>query len=638
MCGITGIFSTNNDHLREDVGVMMDHIRSRGPDGDGVYVNQQNTLALGHTRLSIIDLSTAGAQPMVSKSEMYIITYNGELYNCDAILKILNLHSVALKGHSDTELLLELISLKGLNFSIQFIKGMYSFAVFDVKNKLLHIVRDRLGEKPVYYGQIDNGFVFSSDIRGIMHINSGRNRIDNKALFQYLKYNYVPAPLSIINGVFKLEPGELLTFQCGGNDVGNYSVEKYWNISCSQKITKYKNLDHAADKFEDLFSNTIHDYMHSDVKVGSLLSGGIDSTIIAYFAAKQYDINTYTLGFEDKEFDERGSAKRTANILGSNHTEYLASNSDIVNSISFMPQVYGEPFADSSQLPSYVISKYVSNDLKVCLAGDGGDELFLGYPRYKLLRDLSNIKGRGLIAPLVSSIPSNVFKKIIDITPVLRKKNITIDNIKTLKSILSSNDASQIYDILFSSWKDGSSILNKPYMTASKLKNCCNPVEDNMQLAAILDIQNYLPDDLLVKMDRASMAHSLEIRLPFLDLRVVNFAQSLHASFKYNNNQGSKALLKHILSKKLPREFLQRKKQGFSVPIGSWINGILKDWVDDLLSKDRIKSQNIFNVNEVHRILSIHRSGKGDYSKYLWSILMFQQWYYEVEHLLENEV
>jgi len=612
-------------------------ISPRGPDALGYFKSSDSNFVIAHTRLSIVDLSSTGAQPMQSMSHRSVISYNGEIYNITEIRNILTENKIVLRGTSDTELILELIELKGFKEAVKLIKGMFAFAFFDKKANHLFLARDRFGEKPLYYGDVSSGFGFCSDLKPLMELNKGQNKIDQIAVGKFLQYNYIPAPYSIIQGISKLLPGQYVQVDLNKPFTPkNITKDFYWQLSDDQfnpARRKLSNLKSASHTFNEMFREVIADFMHADVKVGSLLSGGVDSSIIALVGSRDFDLNTYTLGFENNDYDEREYARKISKLVGSNHTEVLASDNDIFNAIPSMPSVYGEPFADVSQLPSYVISKYISNEVKVCLAGDGGDELFLGYPRYQLLSKLHRLPGARIFGSVLQMLPSELLSKL----SFKLGRRVSRDNIESFQAALCAQDRQDIYEILFSYWKDLPTIMQNRDIHKGGLKNCVDLNVEDAEVGALLDLQNYLPDDLLVKMDRAAMANSLEVRLPFLDLRVLEFSRRLEPDMKWNRALGSKAVLKSVMLESLPKSFVTRKKQGFSVPLNGWINTLLADFVDEMLSYSALSKHNLFHTNEIHRILGLHREGRADYSKYIWGLVMFQQWYFEFQGLLSDE-
>lgn len=622
MCGIAGFCNLQVD-WNENIKRMTDRMNHRGPDAEGVWSNADHSVVLGHRRLSILDLSEAGAQPMVSVSGRYVIVFNGEIYNCNVLKDrlIKEGHSVFFRGHSDTEILLEYVEAYGFDEALKSSKGMFAVAAFDSREKKLYLGRDRIGEKPLYYGRIKDGFIFSSEIGAIEEHEGFQGEIDKEALSLYFRFGYIPAPYSIYKGIYKLDAGSILEVSIPNIE---YHIHKYWDllhIAKSKKEDEFRGTeDEASDRLEQLLKEAVRSQMVADVPVGAFLSGGIDSTTIV---ALMQDISntavkTFSIGFDDPRFDEAGYAKETAKLLQTDHTELYVSDRDAMEVIPLLPKIYGEPFADSSQLPTYLVSKLAREKVTVSLSGDGGDELFCGYNSYikcgKIWDSIEHIpyKCRNLAGMLLRNLGGRHNGK-------LHKVGHYIDAVsgeeiyrKTGTVVPCSEwivDGATAPGYKYSQYPDG--FLSKD-------------TKENMML---MDLLMYHPDDILVKVDRSAMAVSLESRVPMLDKDVVEFALSLPIEYKYKDGI-SKRVLRNVLYKYVPMEMMDRPKKGFGIPVADWLrDGELREWMEDLTNKDKIKKQGILKPDIVENI-------KQDFIKHkinadmMWWICIFEQWFH----------
>jgi len=647
MCGIAGIIQLNTpvDILTSKAVSMANAIEHRGPDSSGVWCSPTSPIALSHRRLAILDLSPSGHQPMRSKSGNSVIAFNGEIYNFKKIKQELEKAGEAFLGNSDTEVLLSAIEAYGFDSAISQAKGMFAISYWDEKSSILKLARDRVGEKPLYYGVINNTFFFASELKAIYELFPAKQLTINKqALNSFLRYGYISAPQTIFNEINKLPPGHLADINVGNwlkyqDDIKNHiEIQKYWSIlDCTNQARAYEesNTNEAINDLDELLGSIINEQSASDVPLGSFLSGGIDSTLVTSIlqAQSSTSIETFTIGFHEKEFNEAVHAKAIAKHLGTNHNELYLSATDALDTIPLMAQTYDEPFSDSSQIPTYLVSKFARSKLTVCLSGDGGDELFCGYNRYIEGQRFNNITQktpkplRQIISATANSIPLDVIDKVYAIYNKIKSQkggaNFAL-KFRKAAAALKIENADELYQYLCSYTQQPSQIVGNTQDTtlASLL-----PFENNfLDSAMAWDQQWYIPGDNLVKSDRASMAVSLEMRVPLLDRELIEFSWRVPNSMKYRDGK-SKWLLRQLLYKYVPPSLIDRPKMGFSIPIGQWIRNDLRDWSLSLLSKEVIEQQDIFNYAEVNKILSSHMSGHTDNSNILWSLLMFQSWY-----------
>ena len=660
MCGITGIFGSKYKIRKEILNKMVFSLSHRGPDNNAIWIDENNLIGLGHTRLSIIDLTQAGNQPMHSRNRRYVIIYNGEIYNhLEIKSKIEQKHRTQdnyyWNGNSDTEILLESISSFGILETLKSLRGMFAFALWDCFKKELYLARDRMGEKPLYYGWIGNSFVFGSELKSIRQHPEFENEICRDSLSLYVRYNYIPNPYSIYKNLYKLQPGYFLKIDISSSNnppifenkypqtKDQFILSCYWDIK-SAILTSKKNLITDKSEAKILVENILREVIKmqsvADVPLGAFLSGGIDSSLIVALMQSESTskINSFTIGFNEDEFNEANFSKKIANHLGTNHTEMYVESKDALDLIPELANIYDEPFADSSQIPTYLISKLSRKKVKVSLSGDGGDEIFGGYYRY--------IRGP-LFWKLISPIPMNFRKKIAQ---TLRK--ISVEKYNSIENFLNlvlpskykqsffgprihrlsnrlqyTNNKIDLYRSLVSEWDNPNSIVlnsNEPFHTLSSnldLSFLQNFAEEMMYLDSI----TYLPDDILTKVDRASMAVSLESRAPFLDHKVVELSWQLDNKLKINNGI-SKVILRELLYKYVPASLVERPKQGFGIPLDKWLRGPLRDWAESLLDINSLKNEGYFNYTFIRNRWDEHLKGNFNWGHSLWSILMFQSW------------
>jgi len=637
MCGITGFICHRQNTSFDNNAVlkkMNNSLTHRGPDHDGYWVDSAHGVYLGHRRLSIIDITNLGNQPMVSKSGRFVISYNGEVYNYKEIRKELSqIGNSAWKGESDTEVILEAIDCWGLESALVKFNGMFAFALWDTQEQNLHLVRDRMGIKPLYWSQQAGCFLFGSELKSIMAYKQFKPDIEINSLALYMKYKYVPCPNTIFKNVHQLEPATILTFT-KNKDVRK---TKYWNLSDISKrgVNSTAPEENINEEVIELVNDAVKSRLVSDVSIGAFLSGGIDSSaIVALMQANSTQaVNTFSIGFSHHAYDESKYAKEIANYLGTNHTEYILEPQDAIDVIPKLPQIYDEPFSDSSQIPTYLVSKLTSKNVKVALSGDGGDEIFAGYNRYlyadKYVDKFSAMPTwfKKSTESLIYSLSKDSWNKLFHYLPDKFSHSQGGDKLYKLASVI-GEDNFQLYQKLITNWGFEEGAL----MSKLKIQDVNMSIPDffssrqSVEYMQLMDQMNYLPNDILTKVDRASMANSLEVRVPFLDHRVVEKLWHIPREHKINNGV-SKVILRKILGKHLPSTDFQRNKAGFSVPITDWLRGPLRDWAGALLDKDVNGDQGIFNREIINKKWNEHQSGKHNWHEQLWSVLMFNAWY-----------
>lgn len=660
MCGLVGLVFREpiwkSDKLNDLINKMSDRIFHRGPDSGGSWVDAKEGIAFGHRRLSIIDLSEAGHQPMLSPSQRYQIVLNGEIYNFNEIRKEIcespGCADRIFRGHSDTEIFLHAIELWGVEKSLQKTVGMFAFALWDSQEKKLYLARDRMGEKPLYYGFIRDAFFFGSDLVSLKSFCPGDLEIDRDALCLLLRHNYIPAPHSIFVGIKKMVPGHFIEIPISSirnGDLASHPPRPFWNIwekelNCLSNQFCEMQEDEVIGELEKLIKQSVSQQMISDVPLGAFLSGGIDSSLVVAImqSLSSRPVKTFTIGFNDKAFNEAVYAKEIASFLGTEHTEQYVNPKDALDIVPEIHGIFSEPFADSSQIPTILVSRLAKKHVTVSLSGDAGDELFGGYSRYTRIERLFKLVS--LLGLSHDSIFSNLGKfalngvfKICENFPLSFLGNHNSKKIKrkleNYARVLGVKDFEDFYRILVSHWKKPTDVIlnsKEPPTIFSKeeLRLIKKPFEKMM----LIDKLSYLPDDILVKVDRAAMSVGLESRVPFLDWRIVEFSARIPTNLKRKNNQG-KYPLRKILAKYVPERLFNRPKMGFGVPLNAWMVGPLKDWVTDLLSKDRIIKQGFFEPIHILTRLDETLNGKVDWSPYLWDVIAFQSWQ---EHWKKN--
>ena len=614
MCGLLGIVDYKKSINASLFNEMLNSLKHRGPDDEGVEVFSLDSCSifLGHRRLSIIDISSNGHQPMLY--EHLVIIYNGEVYNFKDIRQDLISEGYSFDSNSDTEVILKSYHFWGIDCVERF-RGMFAFAIYDSQQQEIIIFRDRAGVKPLYYSQTDNALIFSSELRPLLNYPDFNKEIDFEAVSSYLQFGYIHAPKTIFKTVQKLLPGYYLKYNIESKILVK---ECYWNIN-----DFYENQVAREDIVEELEATIIEAFnlrMIADVPVGVFLSGGIDSSLVAAIVQKysKIPINTFTIGFEDKKYDESNYAKEIAKYLGTNHTELICNKEDALAIITKLPKIFDEPFADSSAIPTVLVSELAKKQVSVVLSGDGGDELFCGYPSYVLMEKRFK---------LLSKIPfRKTLRKISNIFPVpifiQNKFNGKLYNkVVKFKNMLDHDDIVNTFKVANSvfSKDEIKGLIREGYFFSKDIP----ATTSNLEKMMISDFKGYLPDDLMVKIDRSTMSASLEGREPLLDHKIIEFAASLQVSYKKN-----KEILKSILGHYIPEELFLRKKQGFGIPINDWLREDLKYLVDQYLGEELIKKYNVFDYGYISELLEAFYAKKNDDNK-VWVLLMFQMWFSE---------
>jgi asparagine synthase (glutamine-hydrolysing) len=639
MCGVVGFVTSQPLVAPTLVTAMASALSHRGPDDHGCWLDPTAGIALGHRRLSIVDLSPAGHQPMESANGRYVLAFNGEVYNFQDIRRDLESASgrgaIQWRGHSDTEVMLEAISAWGFEDALTKFGGMFALALWDREERTLHLARDRLGEKPLYYGDIGGSFVFGSELKAL-RVFPGSLEIDRQALAQFLRFRYIPAPQSIYRGIYKLEAGAFLSVRVTQTGALNRGTpRRYWSLDLAGADDGWTRANEGplVDQLHGLLRDSVRRQMVSDVPLGAFLSGGIDSsTIVALM--QEYSprpVRTFTIGFQEEGFNEAQHAKAVARHLGTEHTEFYVTPREAAEVIPKLPEIYDEPFADSSQIPTFLVSRLTRQYVTVSLSGDGGDELFAGYPRYifgealwNRIRWLPSWVRRGAYGVLAKP-SARSWDRLLSAAPRRLRSSVSGHRIHRLAEVLRAGDFDDMYIRLVSLGSYSDSIVLGG--TAEPDGDGPDGRDANTYLNRMrrFDIDQYLPDDLLVKVDRASMSVALESRAPMLDHRLVEFAWRLPEHMLVRGGIG-KWILRQVLDRYVPRELVERPKAGFGIPIGQWLRSDLREWAEHLLQESAIRDQSILDPDPVRRMWEEHVSGRHDRQAYLWGVLMFQAW------------
>ena len=653
MCGLAGIVG---DGARDPGALarMAAPIAHRGPDDEGFWTDAEAGIGLAHRRLSIVDLSPAGHQPMASRDGRWVLTYNGEIYNHAELRAELEGSGAATgpwRGHSDTETLLECIAAWGLRAALQKSVGMFALALWDRRDRILHLARDRFGEKPLYYGWVGGDFLFASELKAMRSHPRFANPVDRRALRLFASRTYVPAPLSIYRDIYKLEPGCILSARVGGlrhapseipaagTHNATLAIDRYWSYRdavAAGLAEPIADEAEALERLEQVLAGAIRGQSIADVPVGAFLSGGIDSsTVVALY--NKYStgrVRTFTIGFEEAGFDEAGYAKAVAAHFGTEHHERYVSVREAQQVIPLLPTMYDEPFADSSQIPTHLVSRFAREQVTVALSGDGGDELFGGYNRYvqaaRLWGQLKRLPAplRALAGRSLGGMPPAAWNRLAGLLPGARRPPHF--GTKVQKALRTMGGASGLGDV-FGSFIDEWSAERSPVLGGEEAPAQCAfdlepgaPAPDAVRMM-YCDARTYLPDDILCKVDRAAMAVSLETRVPFLDHRVAELAARIPLGMKIRGGTG-KHILRRLLYREAPGRLFERPKAGFGIPVGEWIKGPLRPWAEELLDRRKLAAQGWFDADTVHTRWQQHLRGERDSTPALWAILMFQAW------------
>ena len=631
MCGIAGLWMRSGSDLQPQVRAMTAALHHRGPDSSDIWASLERGLALGHARLSIVDLSEHGRQPMHSQSGRYVIVYNGEIYNHLEIRAQLGL-TVSWRGHSDTETLLAAIEAWGLEHALRELVGMFAIALWDRHEATLTLARDRMGEKPLYIGAIGGGLAFASEIKALRHCQGMRFEHDQTALSSFLRVGYIGGTRSAYRGIRKLAPGTYLRYR---NADALPEAVQYWTLPEPATSDSHKLDDvEMVDEFEGLLDRSVRGQMLADVPLGAFLSGGIDSSLIVALMqrASQRPVRTFTMGFSGQTYDESASARHVARYLGTDHTELMVEPSDVLKLIPRIASIYDEPFADSSQVPTVLLSQLIRQHVTVALSGDAGDELFGGYNRYMAAQRLGGILSRvplGLrrwMAVAMRGLPADFWDQLARNGPSrgrLRLPPEFGEKVARLASFLEAPDGRAAYASAVSPWPSETA---QPFSARYELMDL--PVCDRALLPECMmwwDMQTYLPDDILVKVDRAAMSASLETRVPLLDHRIVEFALRTPLRFKIRGGR-SKWLMRELLYRHVPQSLIERPKQGFTLPLGAWLRNELREWAESLMEPRVLALSGLLDATKVQKIWREHLDGKVNHQKGLWTLLTLQSW------------
>lgn len=635
MCGIAGFFPYKDLSASERETIarkMAGAIAHRGPDMDGVWLDETSPLVMAHRRLSILDLSEEGRQPMHSASGRYVIVYNGEVYNYRSLQEELRQD---FRGHSDTEVMLAAMEEWGLEAAVKRFEGMFAFALYDRQERVLHFVRDRFGKKPLYLAQTQSGFYFASELKAITAVQNSRPEIDRSVVAQYLYWRYVPSPHCIYKNFWKIEPATIISLPL--DKVQQFQrpqafAKAYWSIAQTAEAGQREPFEggeeDALNQLDEVLSQAVQERMISDVPLGAFLSGGVDSSLILALMRKGgQSVQSFTIGFEEGRYDEMPFARQVARHLGSDHQEYTVTPGATLETVERLPEMFDEPFGDPSTIPTWHICAMAKKDVTVVLSGDGGDEIFGGYGWYRKAQGLNRLFGawpqpmRNALAALIVHTPPALA------APFSYYGAMTRPQLEKLAGFLRAGDLYELYARMITYGEASSTAIMQPPFEPLPTRPQLNPADlsSDTERLMVYDSLLFLPDDVLVKLDRTSMDVSLEARCPLLDSRVADFVWRLPLTMKIKGKQ-QKYILKQLLRRYLPEELIDRPKWGFSIPHSNWLRGPLKSWAADLLDAKVLGDQGFIKPEEVQKIWQAHQSGKADYGHALWTIVMFQQW------------
>lgn len=638
MCGIAGFWTPSRRTLdgAAVLARMTAAIAHRGPDADGHWIDPDAGIHIGHRRLSIIDLSDAGSQPMVSASGRFVITFNGEIYNFEALRTELEQYGVRFRGRSDTEVLVEAVARWGVADAARRAAGMFAFAVWDRHTRELALVRDRIGEKPLYYGWNGGTLLFGSELKALRVHPDWRNEIDRGSLALFLRHNYIPAPYSIYTHARKVSPGCIVTVAANGGE----TVNPYWSMADAAArglgVPFRGSASEAYDELERLLIGVIRQQIVSDVPIGAFLSGGIDSSLVVSLmqANSTRRVKTFTIKFDDPAYDESRHAASVARHLGTDHYEVMVTGEDARAVIPSLPAIYDEPFSDSSQIPTYLVSRVARSHVTVSLSGDAGDELFAGYPRYQQTLALHRrlhatpVAVRWLAAQALAAIPARAWNRLLRSAPrSFRSREVLLaDRLHALTGVLLNETLESTYRHLVTHWPEPERIVGTvEHPTVLTEPNSWPELASPLQRLMYLDAMTYLPGDIFAKVDRATMAVGLESRAPLADHRIAEFAWRLPADLLVHGSHG-KAPLRGVLERYVPPTLTERPKMGFAVPLAEWLRGPLRAWGEALLDERRLAAEGFFDPRAVRAKWDEHQAGARAWHYLIWDVLTFQAW------------
>jgi asparagine synthase (glutamine-hydrolysing) len=639
MCGLTGFLDLGRRRRHADMlrlaETMADTLHHRGPDDGGAWADEAAGIALGHRRLSIVDLSPAGHQPMVSASGRTVIVYNGEIYNADELRPELEALGIRFRGHSDTEVILEACEAWGVERTASRLVGMFAFALWDRQDRRLDLVRDRMGIKPLYWGRIGEVVFFGSQPKSFLPHPDFKPEVDRDALATFLRFNYMPGQVSIFRNLQQVRPSGIVTIESDGT-TRHGGFWDLWQVATGGTASRYTGSEaDAVEELDSLLRDAVRRRMVADVPLGAFLSGGIDSSLVVALMQAQSErpIRTFSIGFAEQDFDEAPFARTIAKHLGTDHTELYVEPRHALDLVPRLADWYDEPFADVSNIATLLVSELARTQVTVSLSGDGGDELFGGYPRYDFGRTLGGRLGalpyglRRTAARTLRTLPPAGYDRLASFLPASLRFERPGDRAHKLAAILDMEAPERIYRQLVTMWDDpaglvpGAKEFVDPVWTGERSRS----IDDFVERMQYIDQTTYLPDDILTKVDRASMAVSLEARVPLLDHRVVDFSWRLPRQFK-NGGGKSKAILRRLLARYVPEPLFARPKMGFETPVAHWLRGPLRDWAEDLLSERSLSEDGLLNPAPIRARWAEHLSGTRNWQYSLWTVLMVQEW------------
>jgi asparagine synthase (glutamine-hydrolysing) len=640
MCGIAGFLDLRRRfdqfNAAELARKMADRLTHRGPDAGGSWADPAAGIALGFRRLAIIDLSAAGAQPMISASGASVLIYNGEIYNPEELRPDLERRGIRWRGHSDSEVILEAFEAWGVVAAVKRMIGMFALAWWDGRTRTLWLLRDRIGKKPLYYGRFDGTILFGSQLKALMAHPHCARTIDRDALAGYLRFGCYSSARSVLQGVRQLKPGTAVAIAADGHRAGEPIEHVYWDaceIAAREPVKA--NRHQLTDALEDLLADAVRRRMVADVPLGAFLSGGIDSSTVVALMQKQSTrpVKTFSVGFNEPRYNEAPYAKAVAEHLGTDHTEIYVPGQAALELIPKLAEWYDEPFADASQIPTLLVSELARREVTVALSGDGGDELFYGYPRYQFGAWFGGVSGslplaarRGLAALLTGPSPA-AWDALARLAPLRRRPERLGDRAHKLAAWISLPSQDLLFREIRSLWSEPEALVAGATEPVEPIWSgaAANAAPDFLDRMALIDLLTYLPDDILTKVDRATMAVSLEGRCPLLDHRVVEFALGLSREHKLARGR-TKVILKNVLARHVPRPLFERPKQGFESPIADWLRGRLRDWAEELLDPVAMRADGLLNPAPIRQKWLEHQSGRRNWQWALWTVLMFQEW------------